>query len=46
MLELAIMVVMMALLVIVLAGYVPPALDAMDRLAHDADVDWPEDRNE
>ena len=46
MLEMAIMVVIMALLVLVLAGYVPPALDTMDRLAHDPDVDQPEDRNE
>jgi hypothetical protein len=46
MLEVAIMVVLMALLVLVLAGYVPPALDAMDRLAHDPDVDQDEDRYE
>ena len=45
MLELAIMVAIMALLVQVLAGYVTPALDAMDRLAHDPD-DQGEDRNE
>jgi hypothetical protein len=44
MLELTIMVVLMALLV--LAGYAPSALDAMDRLAHDPDVDQDEDRNE
>lgn len=46
MLELTIMVVLMALLVLVLAGYAPSALDAMDRLAHDPDVDQDEDRNE
>ena len=40
------MVVLMALLVLVLAGYVPPALDAMDRPAHDPDVDPDEDHNE
>jgi hypothetical protein len=42
MLEMTIMV----LLVLVLAGYVPPALDAMDRLAHDPDVDQDQDHNE
>ena len=36
------MVVLMALLVLVLAGYVPPALDTMDRLAHDQDEDHKE----
>jgi|Tabmets5t2r1_1033131.scaffolds.fasta_scaffold187705_2 hypothetical protein len=46
MLEMAIMVVIMALLALVLAGYVPPALEEMDRLAHDPDVDQPPDRNE
>jgi hypothetical protein len=39
MLEMSIMVVTMALLVLVLAGYVPPALDAMDRRADDPDID-------
>ena len=46
MLELTIMVIILALLVVVLAGYLPPALDAMDRLAHDPDVDQPGDHNE
>ena len=46
MLEMAIMVVIMALLVFVLAGYVPPALDAMDRLARDPDAGQDEDRYE
>jgi hypothetical protein len=46
MLEVAVMVIIMALLAQVLAGYVPSALDAVDRLAHDPDVDQPEDRNE
>jgi hypothetical protein len=39
MLEVTIMVVITALLVLVLAGYVPPALDAMDRSADDPDVE-------
>jgi hypothetical protein len=38
MLEVTILAVIMALLVLVLAGYVPPALDAMDRPADDPDV--------
>ena len=46
MLEVSIMMVIMALLVLVLAGYVPAALDAMDRLAQDPDGDQPKDRNE
>jgi hypothetical protein len=37
-LEVTILAVIMALLVLVLAGYVPPALDAMDRPADDPDV--------
>jgi hypothetical protein len=43
MLNVAMMVVIMALLVTVLAGYVPPALEAMDRLAHDPDADQSDD---
>ena len=46
MLEMTIMVVIMALLVLVLAGYVPRALDRLDRLGHDPDVDQGDDRNE
>ena len=46
MLEGSIIVVIMALLAVVLAGYVPPTLDAIDRLAHDRDVDQGDDRNE
>jgi hypothetical protein len=45
MLEMTIMVVILALLVVVLAGYVPPALDAIGRF-RDLDVDQGNDRNE
>jgi hypothetical protein len=45
MLELTIMVIILALLVVVLAGYVPPALDAIGRF-RDRDVDQGDDRNE
>lgn len=46
MLEVSIMMVIMALLVLVLAGWVPSALDKMDRLAHGPDVDQSQDPNE
>ena len=41
MLEVSMMVVIMALLVLVLGGWVKSALDKLDRLAHDPDVDRP-----
>jgi hypothetical protein len=45
MLKMTIMVVILVLLVVYLAGYVPPALDAIGRF-RDRDIDQGDDRNE